>query len=138
MKKIILIFFFTGISSLFINCNKNDDNTPQHPINGSWNLKNVSGGIVGLDLNYDTNEVVWVFNEKTNTLEVQNNITTTGPKSIYAGLATGTYSYEIKIKNKEEELYINNNKQGVLKIANETLSIDEGVIADGFLFRYSK
>ncbi len=136
MKKLI---FINVIILFLISCNNDDNGTiAEHSINGSWNLKNVSGGIVGVNLDYNAEQVIWTFNESKNSIEVKNNIITTGPKNIYSGLSTGSYTYEIKIDEEKEILHINEALFGVIKIENKILTINDNLAADGFLYTYSK
>ena len=120
-------------------CKKSID-TPSNEITlkGNWNMKNVSGGIIGLNLDYNPGEVIWIFNITTNKLSVTNNIISTGPKSIYARYQTGTYDYYTTTLNSIEQLYVNNTLLGVMTIGINTLNLDDGVAADGFLTVFEK
>ena len=87
---ILALVFFTS-------CNNDDDSIKVDALNGIWNLKNVNGGLQGVDIDYSEGEVYWNFNVENNTLIVENNIITTGPEDVYAGLDSGTY--EIRNSN---------------------------------------
>ncbi|QRM89724.1 hypothetical protein FG167_10970 [Lacinutrix sp. WUR7] len=135
-----LVFVFICLSFLAC-CNNDDDNqneTQEHAIHGTWNLSNVSGGFVGIDIDYNRGEVVWTFNDNNKQLIVENNIMTTGPEQIYSGLNTGNYTYEIQEIEDTEVLYIDGNTRGVISISNTTLTIDDGVAADGFLTTFER
>jgi hypothetical protein len=120
-------------------CKKSID-TPSNEITlkGNWNMKNVSGGLIGLNLDYNPGEVIWIFNITTNKLSVTNNIISTGPKSIYARYQTGTYDYYTTTLNSIEQLYVDNTLLGVMTIGINTLNLDDGVAADGFLTVFEK
>ncbi len=118
---------------LFTNCSNNDESSETITLNGIWNLKNVSGGLLGINVDYDPGEVTWNFNLENNILTVENNITTTGPEDIYAGLDSGTYSFQVQQNGDTEVLYINNSVRGVIVLLSENqLTLDDGVDADGF------
>lgn len=133
MKKYVstVVFFLFLVSCINI-----DDDTNSHPINGTWKLKNVSGGLRGVDLDYNDEEVTWFFNEKNKELKAKNTIINTGPQSVYLPLANGDYLYEIKLKEGSENLYINDVKKGSITISKDTLFIDEGVASDGMLYKF--
>lgn len=133
MKKYLstVVFFL-----FLVSCVNIDDDTNEHPVNGTWKLKNVSGGLKGVDLDYNDEEVTWVFNETSKELKVNNTIINTGPQSLYLPIATGDYLYEIKFKEGSEILYINDVKKGSVTISNDTLFINEGVASDGMLYKF--
>ena len=135
MQHISLIIVFIATLS----CEKSHDTPPnQITLNGSWNMENVSGGLIGLDLDYNPGEVIWVFNTTTNQLLVTNNILSTGPKSIYARFQTGTYNYYISNVNPIDELYVDTVLIGDITIGTSSLHIDDGLAADGFLTVFRK
>lgn len=122
----------------FTSCNNDDDSIQAETLNGIWNLKNVSGGLQGLDIDYSQGEVVWNFNLENNTLIIENNIITTGPEDIYAGLESGTYNIEIIQSGGTETLYIDNNERGVIILTENNLKIDDGLAADGFITEFKR
>ncbi|WP_298506960.1 hypothetical protein [uncultured Maribacter sp.] len=132
------IFFILTSTIFFTNCGKDKDENTLEPISGVWHLKNVSGGITGININYNRGLVKWTFNNKNHKLSVENNILTTGPEDIYAGLDTGVYSYEIRKDGQIETLYIENNKRGVVIIANDSLKLDDNVAADGLIKEFKR
>ena len=139
-QKIILIVF---ISFGFLTCcneedNENPNTSENHAIHGSWNLTNVSGGLIGINIDYNLGEVIWTFNDNNNQLVIENNIMTAGPEDIYAGLDSGNYSYEIQELNGTETLYISNDERGIILFLDTTLQIDDGVAADGFLTTFER
>lgn len=137
----LIVFIFSCFT--LVNCCNDEDNstqeTPQnHAIHGSWNLTNVSGGFVGIDIDYTLGEVIYTFNDTNQQLHIENNILTTGPEDIYAGLDSGTYTYEIENNGETEMLYINQTLKGTILIFENTLSIDEDISADGFLYTFNR
>ena len=136
------IFTKLGLLALVVltfACSKTNVNPPNEiTLKGNWNMKNVSGGLMGLNLDYDPGEVIWRFDASTNLLMVTNNILSTGPKSIYARFATGSYPYYILNNNSIDELYVDSNLVGDMSIGISTMRIDDGVAADGFLTVFEK
>lgn len=136
------VFFSLSFALLlFASCDNEADPTQElviqeiqeQEIQETWNLKNVNGGMIGLNIDYNSGEVIWTFQESTNKLIIQNNIESTGPEDIYAGLDSGTYDYEILEDNESQVLYIDGSLRGVLLITNSTLTIDDGIAADGYI-----
>ncbi|AXO79974.1 hypothetical protein DZC78_06095 [Olleya aquimaris] len=122
------------LSLVFLtSCNNDDDSTQPETLNGIWNLSKVWGGLQGINIDYNQGEVKWDFNLNNNTLTVENNLVTTGPEYIYAGLESGTYDIEIIQSGETETLYIDNNERGVLILTENNLKIDDGLAADGFI-----
>ncbi|WP_439128528.1 hypothetical protein [Polaribacter sp.] len=126
------------VITLFASCNINDNSTQTETLNGNWNLKNVSGGLQGINIDYSEGEVEWNFNLENNTLTIENNIITTGPKDIYAGLDSGTYNIEIKQNGNTEILFINDTERRVIILLNSNLKIDDGIAADGFITEFQR
>jgi hypothetical protein len=123
----------------FTNCNNDDDSNQTETLSGIWNLKNVSGGLQGINMDYNQGEVEWNFNLDTNTLTVENNIITTGPEDIYAGLDSGTYNFQVEQNGETETLFINNSERGVIILLSSTnLKIDDGLAADGFITEFER
>jgi hypothetical protein len=123
-----------------LSCNSDDNNTTiaEDPLNGSWNLTNVFGGFLTVDIDYAPDEVTWTFDTTNEMISIENNILTTGPEQIHSGPETGVYNYEIVVENLEEVIYIDGVFTGVLVIENNTLLIDNGLSSDGFISTYIK
>jgi len=123
----------------FTNCNNNDDSNKTETLNGIWNLKNVFGGLQGTNIDYSPGEVKWNFNMGNNTLIIENNIISTGPEDIYAGLDSGTYNIRIEQNGDTDTLFINDTKRGVIILLNTSnLKIDDGLAADGFVTEFER
>jgi len=135
--KLSLLIIFSLV--FFTNCSNDDDSNQTETLNGIWNLKNVSGGLQGININYSPGDVEWNFDLDTNTLTVKNNIITTGPEDIYAGLDSGTYDIQVEQNGETETLFINNTERGVVILLNtNNLKIDDGLAADGFITEFER
>lgn len=131
MKK-YMIFIIIG---LLIGCDT--ESTETLIIHGVWNLKNVTGGFSGINIDYSTGDVQWNF-KTDGTLIIDNTILTTGPENIYAGLDSGTYNYVIEHDGEMQTLFVNTVKRGIINQINNTLQIDDDVAADGFLTEFER
>ncbi|MEQ6124453.1 hypothetical protein AAON49_09650 [Pseudotenacibaculum sp. MALMAid0570] len=134
--KTLTSFFFLGM--LFLTTCLDTNVSYDETINGTWNLRNVSGGLQGINIDYNHGLVKWTFDLQNNLLTVENNITTTGPQDIYAGLDSGTYNFEIEENNQLQTLYVNGVKQGDVYIDGFILKLDDGIAADGFLKEFER
>lgn len=65
------------------------------PLNGYWNLLNVSGGFAGVDVDYDHGSVSWQFDTGTSMLRVENVSIPNGPQSTFLPIPSGEYAYSI-------------------------------------------
>ena len=139
MKNLVL---FLGLALSFVATSCNVDNLSsfedQAQINSSWVLKNTSGGIAGINDNFNNGDVIWDFNGANQTLKVTKKINTTG-----SGIPAGTYNYSLKQEGKTNLLVI---KQ--VDVIYTTLTYDflnengvvfkDEAIADGFQFTFVK
>jgi hypothetical protein len=135
---------FKLITSIFLivclmSCSVDNDNNPQ-VIKTEWHLRNVSGGIQGIDYDFDYNVVIWEFNEAQGTVVIENNNT---DDSIEDGLDSGTYSYEINDGTDFTFITIDNNELGNINILENELNIDtnltsSGMGSDGYLYTFRK
>lgn len=132
-KFLISLILIVIIASCSIN---NDDDKPQ-VVRSEWHLKNVSGGLAGVNNDFDFNQVIWVFNELQGLLTVLNNNT----NAVEDGLDSGTYSYSMLDDGTNTFLIIDNSEFGGLTITNNNLTIDQnltstGTSADGFIYSF--
>ncbi|WP_299434803.1 hypothetical protein [uncultured Maribacter sp.] len=132
------IFFILTSMILFNSCEKDKDENTMDSISGIWYLKNVNGGLAGIDLDYTRDQVKWTFDHSKLKLNVENNIMTTGPEDIYAGLDTGVYNYEVREDKQIKTLYVENNKKGVIIIVNDNLKLDDNVASDGLITEFER
>ena len=100
--KFILPLFFAALS--FTACSSDDDNNrlSEDTLTGIWKLKKASY------INYADGDATWKINSD-GTIDVVNNIRTTGPEQIYSFLSTGTYNYEALTTGEETSIVIENN-----------------------------
>lgn len=132
VKFIFLLVFLAWCAS----CSDTDDTIPQDPLEGVWHLKNVYGGIQGIDLDYEVGDVVWNFAMDQSTLRVETTFLTTGPKSIYKGLDSGRYTLGFEKQDTTRTILIEGIKYRVLEIDQTDLVLDDGLAADGFVRRF--
>ena len=140
--KYLKLFFLAGLLTLN-SCSLGDDSIDQQQtIRIIWHLANVSGGVSGVDNDFDINVVVWEFNETSKVLTVTNNNAT---PTLEDGLDTGTYSYQIIETGNGNEAFINinNTEFGSITVTNSLLVIDQnetstGPAADGYIYTFVK
>jgi hypothetical protein len=110
IKRVSSKFHFLTLLAFFAITGCNDGNDPYIPtytppatenIEGSWELSNVSGGIAGTYDDFAPNEVVWIFNEESQTVTVFNNNTDDNKVDFFD---SGTYDYEVVINQTTPEL----------------------------------
>jgi hypothetical protein len=113
---------------LFTSCNSNnnDDLTESESIIGIWNVKNISGGIAGIEDEYETGIITWVFNDQT--LTVENN---ESQGNIYSGFESGTYNYSATEINGINYIIIDNAEYGGYILSNNNLIINQNVTTSG-------
>ena len=131
MRTNLYSLIILSISFLLINCSETTKFS-KNSIQNSWMLKNVTGGLQGLQLDYSGEEVNWTFYDN-NTVKIDNYTSSNTQFFTYVGFVTGTYPYEIKMENNQKILYINHLKQGMISIKDEQLLIDDEFAADGIL-----
>lgn len=133
MKRIIL---GVGLMLAMIGCSSDvEDEILNSSIDTTWSLKKISGGLAGVNLNYDSGEVYWIFNSANNTLTIENNLVSNGPKMSHGGPVSGVYSFVLN--STDSVLYIQNMKRGrVFLTASGGLNIDDNVATDGLLTEF--
>ncbi len=134
MKTTIRLFLFSFVIVLFTNCS-NDDDTIAPAISGIWNVSNVSGGLAGINDDYDPGVIVWNFNNRNQTLVVTNNNT---ENVIYDGYPSGTYTYSVTVLDGKSYLTVGNNEFGRITFETNTATLNQnelsgGAGADGFM-----
>ena len=134
-KQVTFIILLVSLMS----CSLNNDNNPQ-VIRTEWHLKNVSGGIEGIDYDFDFNVVIWEFNETLATVLIENNNTN---DAIEDGPDSGTYPYEIVDGTDFTFISIDNNELGDLNILENELIIDgnltsSGMGTDGYVYTFRR
>lgn len=118
---ILLLIFAT-------NCQDSDTTDHTDILNGEWNLKNISGGIAGINNDFESRLIFWSFNSDNSILTVTNNNSDT---AINDGLETGTYKYLIQTTNGQSFLFINDNEFGNITVFENELLINQNIFTDG-------
>ena len=134
IKFVIAILFI----SILTGCSLSSDNNLPQVMRSDWHLKNVSGGLAGVNDEFSFNEIVWTFNETLSTLTVTNNNTDNSKED---GLDSGTYTYSLVDDGNNTFLVVDDNEIGSLTITINQLIIDEnltsnGAGADGFIYTF--
>ncbi len=130
-----VIFIFMILASF--SCSE-DDSVRVPDLTGAWTLGNVTGGILDINIEFTSSEVVWNFDTVKGEVFIQNSVPETDGRMAYAGLPTGKYSYQLKKLQDNLLLYINETRVGFIKVEENTLLIDTGISLEGFLTRYRK
>ena len=114
-----------------------DTDTPLEvdPMQGTWNLLNISGGFVGMDQDFEKGTIVWEFHPGQQRLVVVNNAPS---DAMYMGLGTGSYRYSVEVKNSNAYLMINDVELGGISFFKSKMVVDQnlgsqGNGADGFV-----
>ncbi|RED48169.1 hypothetical protein DFQ02_1047 [Seonamhaeicola aphaedonensis] len=105
-----------------------------------WHLTNTSGGLAGVDDQFDLDKVIWSFNEVNSTLIIQNNNTDDTKQD---GLPSGTYSFSVSLNSGSYFIYIDGAEFGSYSISDTELIIDQNITtsgtgADGFVYTFKK
>lgn len=122
MKNIFLIF----LSVSMLTCSL-DDGTESPQNNGKWNLINISGGITGNEINLQTGDVTWVFDEINSDLIIEYNIND-DPAGL---LRSGTYNFEIKTINNKSYLFVDNVELGNIVVGNDRFTLNQNILSTG-------
>ena len=122
---------------IITSCSINNEDDKIQVLRSEWHLKNVSGGLEGVNNDFVLNQVIWMFNEPQSSLTVLNNNT----NAVEDGLDSGTYTYDLLDDGKNIFLIIDDNEYGGLTISNNILTIDQnlrstGTGADGFIYSF--
>ena len=131
-------FYFFVLVLFSFSCNSDDDaqQNTDSALQGTWSLVNVSGGLAGVNDDFEIGTITWNFNEDNLELTVTNTNTTT---VIYDGFPSGTYDYELLTPTEESaSVTINSFEYRITTLTSSLLLLDEGVAADGFLLTFRK
>ena len=146
MRNTVLIL----ISCFFLiySCSINDNNLPEESNQQrevyQWHLINVSGGLAGVDIDYDLETIIWVFNvgfSGNGGLIVENDNT---DSSLEDGINTGSYNISMQVIENGTYLFIEGEEFG--KVSTPTsvdLIIDQnslstGTGADGYIYTFKR
>lgn len=138
--------FFIALSFLFIlsNCSLNDndndtnDNFEQFTL--TWHLISTTGGIAGINDQFNLDTVVWIFDEPTETLTIENNNTDDTKQDL---LDSGTYQFSFVTEGEDSYIFVNGNELGEFTISQTNFIIDEnntseGQLTDGFIYTFER
>jgi hypothetical protein len=141
MKTIKLLFASIFIF-VFVACQEDKPVTNQrqksnNDLEGSWTLVNVSGGFAGMTNNFQPGWILWTFNPTTQLISISNN--NPMENSLHDGFETGNYPFSnntttSSCENNYQPLSITTVFDGCYSITNNTLTIRNAQIADGFQY----
>ncbi|WP_341216496.1 hypothetical protein [uncultured Wocania sp.] len=136
-KSVILILscFF-----IFSSCSNDEDPIDPQKIKYLWHLVKVTGGVAGIDEEFNLETIVWAFNDANKTLVVENN---NDDDTIEDGLDSGTYEYSVLDLDGKSYLTVNNNELGSFEISQSALVINQNIMstgdgADGFIYTFQR
>ena len=134
MKKQGFIFCMM-LSMMLAGCADTDTPIEDDPMQGTWNLLNISGGFAGVDQDFEKGSIVWEFDPEQQSLTVINNAPS---DALYTGLDTASYRYSVLVINGSSYLRINDVEFGGLAFFNSKMVVDQnlgsqGNGADGFV-----
>ena len=134
-----LVLFVLITITLLVGCGSNDG-TEKDPIDGVWDVSNISGGFAGINDDYPQGTILWSFDAQNSNLTITNNNTT---NTLYDGFESGEYAYTILHKNKTLYLQVNGQEFGGVVISQNELVINQNITstgsgADGFVILLKK
>ena len=134
-----LILFILSVFTLLVSCSSNDG-IENDPIDGLWDVHNISGGFAGINDDYMRGAIIWSFDTQTSNLTITNNNTA---NTIYDGFESGKYPYSILRTDKMLYLQINGQEFGGVIISQNELVINQNITstgsgADGFVILLKK
>ena len=138
MQRNIFLFLLSACT-LWGGCSSDKD-SEKDPIDGIWDVSNISGGFAGINDDYPPGIISWSFNTMNSKLTIVNNNTT---NTIYDGFESGEYPYAVVHIDKTLYLEINGQEFGGVVISQNELIIDQNMIstgsgADGFVVLLTK
>lgn len=139
MKKNILI----ALSCFFVlsNCStNNEESTTPDEVAFLWHLVGVTGGIAGIDEQFDVNTIVWNFDDVNQTLVIDNKNT---DDSLEDSLDSGTYAFSVLSEGSLTYLLVDGTEIGSFEINSNSLTIDQnftssGTVTDGFIYTFTR
>lgn len=132
---VFLILFATSCS-----LDDNGDNVSEVTVT-HWNLINVTGGIAGVDIDYEIGDITWDFDEINRQVLVKNSIGTASESS----LPSGIYTYFVIQHENSLYITIDGEEYGELTRSFDDFSLtinqnnqSSGTISDGFIYSFKK
>jgi hypothetical protein len=134
-----LIPFVLSVFTLLVGCSSSDS-SEKDPIDGIWDVHNISGGFAGINDDYPQGTIIWSFDAQTSNLTITNNNTN---NTIYDGFESGEYPYTILHIDKTLYLQVNGQEFGGVVISQNELVINQNITstgsgADGFVILLKK
>lgn len=120
------------ISALCVGCSNDDNKTSI--LNGKWDLVNVSGGLLGVDQDFEKGTIVWDFNESDQTVTISNN---NELQDVYDGLPSGTYPYNVSAPADADVLIVNEINLGLIDLKMNSFTVEELAI-DGIKLSFTR
>ena len=125
----------------FISCSNSDDSIQTPIIDGTWNLRNVGGGLNGIDDDYEQGIIKWVFNSPSGFLITIENNNLQNPN--YDGFESGIYNYSILEKDGNFYLVIEGSEFGSYILSESDLILNKnetshGNGADEYILKFEK
>ena len=135
MRNLYILLF----SVLIISCTRSDDdpnleNISSVNLEGEWNLVNISGGLLGMDQNFEIGTIIWDFDVSDQMVTVTNNNTIEG---VFDSFPTGVYPYSISAPADIDELIVNDVNLGIFILGTRSFSVNE-LFEDGFQIRFER
>lgn len=115
-------------------CDKDEDATSfiNSGLVGTWNLNNSSGGFAGISCDYQSGEVVFVFDNMDN-LSITNNVINTtalcGGQEI--GISLESHTYGVLTSNDKKFLLVDDQEVGELKINEDQFTLNQNSSSEG-------
>ncbi|MEH1007834.1 hypothetical protein VDP25_08820 [Winogradskyella sp. ECml5-4] len=130
-------FYILALMLLTLSCNSDDD-TQQNPaptLHATWSLVNVTGGLAGVNDDFESGIITWHFNNEPSEITVTNNDTS---NAIHSGYPSGTYSYEVVTTPNDTTVVIENTDLRIISLTINQLILDEGMVSDGFQYTFNR
>ena len=129
-----IFLFVLGAVTLLFGCSSNDG-VEKDPMDGIWDVHNISGGFAGINDDYPQGTIIWSFDAQNSKLTVTNNNVA---NTIYDGYESGEYPYSILQTDKMRYLQVNGQEFGGVVISNNEIVINQNITstgsgADGFV-----
>ena len=139
MKYVLILF----ASLVLLSCAEAPlDETETRLLSGRWELENVEGGLQGIDLTFEPDEIVLNLNLFNNTLSLSSMLSEDDPRRTYQPFDTGHYSFEL-LEQEGSFLYtydliLEGQQLGTLSIRVGKLELDMGLAADDYVFIFGR
>ncbi|MFH4967634.1 hypothetical protein V8G61_05450 [Gaetbulibacter sp. M240] len=127
---------------LFLNCSLGNDTSANDvpKTNTTWHLVQTTGGIEGVNDQFELGTIVWTFYDNTGNLIIDNQNTDANKEDF---LDSGTYTFSLATIEGQNFITIDGTEYGEITIGAIEFIIDEntkstGDGADGFIYTFEK